>query len=394
MATTPEIICRDGSLGLHDDAAASVIACAAPTISVRPWQAVFNDVACVEAWDQLASVASEPNPFNERWYLAAAVKALDAAGTVNIATIYSGDMLVGVMPIERRGDYARMPVRFVTNWLNYNAFLGTPLIRAGYERLFWRSLLSYFDMHPKGGWFFHANAMAINGPVAEALVSECTQQGRRHALVNRVERALLDKGLSPSEYLETHLRGKKRKELRRQHSRLGELGSLIIERKEDDAGLGDWIEEFLSLERSGWKGQNGSALDCANETRSLFRDIMVGAAADDKLQRLTMRLDGKAIAMLVNFLTPPGAFSFKTAFDESFARFSPGVLLQIDNLRLLEREGIAWCDSCAAQDHPMIDSLWAGRRSIGRWSVAIGGAARRGVFAALLAAEQGKAKRR
>jgi hypothetical protein len=96
--------------------------------------------------------------------------------------------------------------------------------------------------------------------------------------------------------------------------------------------------------------------------------------------------------MLANFLTPPGAFSFKTAFDEDYARFSPGVLLQIENLALLQRDGIDWCDSCAAQDHPMIDSLWAGRRAIGRYSVAIGGRAKRAAFAALLAAETTKAR--
>ena len=42
-------------------------------------------------------------------------------------------------------------------------------------------------------------------------------------------------------------------------------------------------------------------------------------------------------------VTAPGAFSFKTAFDEDYARFSPGVLLQIENLALLERDGIEYC---------------------------------------------------
>ena len=45
-------------------------------------------------------------------------------------------------------------------------------------------------------------------------------------------------------------------------------------------------------------------------------------------------LDGKPLAMLVNFLTAPGSFSFKTAFDEAFSRYSPGVLIQLDNLAI------------------------------------------------------------
>jgi hypothetical protein len=38
----------------------------------------------------------------------------------------------------------------------------------------------------------------------------------------------------------------------------------------------------------------------------------------------------------------------------------------------------------------MIDSLWTGRRAVGRYSVAIGGSGRRAVFGAFLAAELAK----
>ena len=75
-------------------------------------------------------------------------------------------------------------------------------------------------------------------------------------------------------------------------------------------------------------------------------------------------LDGRPLAMLVNFLCPPGGFSFKTAFDEGYARFSPGVLLQQANLDLLDHPRIMWVDSCAAPGHPMIDSVWRERRAL------------------------------
>ena len=96
------------------------------------------------------------------------------------------------------------------------------------------------------------------------------------------------------------------------------------------------------------------------------------------------------IAMLATFLTPPGAYSYKTAFDERYARFSPGVLLQRENLAILERGDIAWSDSCAAADHPMIDHIWRERRPIGRLSIAIGGGLRRALFSRLAAAELGR----
>ena len=67
---------------------------------------------------------------------------------------------------------------------------------------------------------------------------------------------------------------------------------------------------------------------------------LVAAAWDEgRLQFRRLDVDGRPVAMLVNFLCPPGSFSFKTAFDEDFAHYSPGVLLQIDNLDILDRPG-------------------------------------------------------
>ncbi|MFN3748029.1 MAG: GNAT family N-acetyltransferase [Sphingorhabdus sp.] len=358
------------------------------------WPEICADDRFAEQWDSLALNATEPNAFAERWYLEAALRSLDPRGKVRLAVVSASGRLIGIMPVCEEGHYAGFALPNKQNWLNPNAFLGTPLILAGAERRFWRILLKQLDLWHEGALFFHLTAMTTDGPIALALEAECKQQGRRFALFQREERAFLEHGMSPATYLDANLRAKKRKELRRQHKRLSELGDLQLDRSNGRERLDAWIDEFLALERRGWKGSNGSALDCDDKTRSLFRGALHGAANEGKLELLALRLDGRAIAMLVNFLTPPGAFSFKTAFDEDYARFSPGVLLQIHNLALLEREGIEWCDSCAVQDHPMIDSIWSGRRAIGRYSVAIGGPVRRAGFAILLAAEKAKGRLR
>jgi hypothetical protein len=80
----------------------------------------------------------------------------------------------------------------------------------------------------------------------------------------------------------------------------------------------------------------------------------------------------RTIAMLLNFVGPDGAFSFKIAVDPAFARYSPGALIEQFNLtRVLDDRGAPWMDSCAAPDHPMIDSLWGERRTIAQYRVAL-----------------------
>lgn len=375
----------------HDYVSASAMS-PAVNVELLPIAKALADPRLQTEWDALVADASEPNPFVERWYIEAALHVL-APADIRLAVVRDGRLL-GVMPLIWQNGYGGLPIVHVQNWLNHNAFLGTPLVRQGSEQLFWGALLKSLDQATSGALFFHFTGLNCHGPVARSLSAACTDGQRQYAQVHSEERALLERGLSPEAYLEATLRGKKRKELRRQQNRLAELGTLDFERTNGSEALDSWIDEFLDLERRGWKGANGSALDCAESTRNLFRGALRGGASEGKLELLALRLDGRAIAMLVNFLTPPGAFSFKTAFDEDYARFSPGVLLQIHNLALLERDGLEWCDSCAAQDHPMIDSIWSGRRAIGRYSVAIGGPMRRAAFAALLFAEKAKGRLR
>lgn len=350
------------------------------------WGAVL-DARFIAVWDDLAQNAAEPNAFAESWFLAPALEQFDPEGRVQLFALWEGDCIVGLMPIAPQAQYGRWPVPHVQNWLHHNAFLGTPLVRSGYELAFWRALLPLLDSQPGQALFAHFNCQVTDGPIVAALERVCRTENRRCALVHKEERALLEGDMSPEAYFETAVRAKKRKELRRQKNRLAEEGELTFARHADGDGLTGWTAEFLALERAGWKGDNGSALDCSLQTREMFTTALNGAAARGRLERLELRLDGRPLAMLVNFLCAPGSFSFKTAFDEAYARFSPGVLVQIENLALLNRSDIDWCDSCAAEGHPMIDGLWTGRRSIGRYSVAIGGSGRRAIFGALLKAE-------
>ena len=338
-------------------------------------------------WERLAARAAEPNPFFEPWFLLPALGQWGARASVRVKAWYHQGRLSGLVPITRPARYYNYPVPHAATWLHANAFCGVPLVAQGCEDAFWRALLAHFDRFPRRALFFHLPLLPAAGPVNAALDRVLAASGRPHSTVATESRALLAGPASTAAYLQAAMSAKKRKELRRQHARLAEQGALTFERIEGDEGLDRWIAEFLALEAAGWKGAAGSALVQSRETRTLFAEALAGAAAAGRLERLALRLDGRAIAMLVNFLTPPGAYSFKTAYDEAYARFSPGMLLQLENLALIERPGIAWADSCAAEGHPMIERLWRARRHMVSRNIAIGGAARRACFRLLMAYE-------
>lgn len=369
-------------------AAGVAVPIAAPLLraTAAAWTAMDTPEARL-GWDALAQCAAEPNPFHESWYLLPALRGLDPQGAVKLLRVEAAGDLAGLLPLHRQRGYYGRPVPQLGNWIHGNCFLGAPLVATGLERPFWRTVLDWADRNAGAGLFLHLAALPLDGPVYAALREVLAEQGRPGALVHREERALLASAQSPQDYFEESLSGKKRKELRRQSARLAELGPVDFVRQRDATGLDRWIEDFLALEHSGWKGTAGSALASHQATANLFREALHGAAARGKLERLTLTLNGEPIAMLVNFLTAPGAYSFKTAFDERYARYSPGVLVQRENLDLLADPEVQWCDSCAAADHPMIDHIWRERRAVGHVSVALGGKIRRGLFAAWLKLE-------
>jgi len=373
----------------HEPAPAQIRA-SAGTLACVHWRAM-DSAAEIAGWDELAGSAADPNPFYESWYLLPSLRHLPGTGAVSLIRFEQDGHLAGVLPILRPFHYYRHPLPHLGNWMHPNLFCGAPLVAQGAEVPFWQALLRWADRNAGAALFLHLRDLPLGGPLHAALDGVLACGDRPHAIVHREERAMLASDLSSDAYWEASLSGKKRKELRRQANRLADEGSVSFERRTDAHGLAQWSSQFLALEQAGWKGQAGSALACAPATATLLRSVLEGGAERGRLERLTLSLDGAPIAMLASFLTPPGAFSFKTAFDERFARFSPGVLLQRENLAVLDRADVLWSDSCAAADHPMIDHIWRERRSIGRLSIGIGGPARQTVFRRLLRRETRRA---
>jgi CelD/BcsL family acetyltransferase involved in cellulose biosynthesis len=373
--------------GRADKASVRAKAAAGPAdihVRVRPAAAALEALAA--EWTALAAIASEPNPFAEHWFVAASLPNLAAGRDVRLLEARRGTRLIGLIPVAVETGYARLPLRVLQNWYHDHMFLGTPLVAAGEEAAFWSAILATLDRAAWAPSFFHVRGLVEGGPVHRGLAA-----ARRSAIVHRRVRAFLASDLTPEAYYHRAVRQKKRKDIRRLRNRLAETGPVVSRALANPAELDAWCAAYLALEKAGWKGAAGSALAGNRQSELFFRDAVRGAWDAGRLQFLRLDAGDKPIAMLVNFLTPPGSFSFKTVFDETFARYSPGVLIQLENLAILGHPGIAWMDSCALPDHPMIESLWMERRTVVRLTVPLKGARRFAIFAVCRALERGSA---
>jgi len=146
---------------------------------------------------------------------------------------------------------------------------------------------------------------------------------------------------------------------------LAEKGALTYNRLDSSLDLRRWLDEFIELEMAGWKGREGTAFGSNPNHRTWLEEVVQSAEERGRLMMLGLRLDDRAVALKLNFLSHPGSYAFKIAYDEALSKFSPGVLLELDNVKRLHSDPtIEWMDSLAAPGHSLMDRVWSDRTPI------------------------------
>ena len=329
------------------------------------------------AWDVLAQTALEPNAFYEPWMFLPAAQSYELDKPLTCVFLYRRDprpkqppQLCGFFPFERTRSTKGLPVRSLRLWDHPYSSLCTPLIHRDWARETLHHLLDWVQSEGHCG-LLDLPKVHGEGPFQHAIL-DVLRERRLLSFVEEIyPRALIRRGADAEAYAAAAMDHLSRKEWRRQRKRLGELGNLQtrVLGLEDD--VESWIEQFLLLEASGWKGNERTALTLSGADRAYFRTIARNAFALGQLHLLGLYLDDQPIALKCNFLSGDGGFTFKIAFDEHYAKYSPGVLLELDNIdEVHRRPGLHWLDSCAIPGHFMINRLWKEKRVIQRLLVA------------------------
>jgi CelD/BcsL family acetyltransferase involved in cellulose biosynthesis len=247
-------------------------------------------------------------------------------------------------------------VSLFSTWKHLYCFLGTPLLdharapEAAAVLMRWCADRG----HPI------ALTTAADETVVARLVSAGTACGLELLHAATVQRAALVRRVD-GDYL-AHQRSHRRREQARMRRRLSEtLGTELValDRAGDEAA----VERFLQLEASGWKGRAGTAFASNPTHAELFREICRNYAAQGRLQLLSLEAGGRAVAMKCNLSAGDELFCFKIAHDERLSAYSPGVMLELDNVRTFhDSRPERAMDSCADHDNQMINRLWRDRR--------------------------------
>jgi len=324
------------------------------------------DPPLAHALDALAADALEPNVFNESWMLGAALEHLETPPLSLALVHHRTDGLTGAFPLEL-ARYRGSSIRSLRSWRHEYLFLSTPPVSRRHAAGTIGALLDWSASRQSPAPILELDAVRADGPFFEALKSVLADRPSFATDTSTYERALLDLRAS----VETGLSHKHEKDLRRQERRLADLGAMEYRTLAAEATAEEWVERFLALETRGWKGEEGTALASDARSRAYFMAITREAHRLGRLQMLELTLDGVPVATKCNFVAGEGSFAFKIAHDEQYAKQSPGVLLELFNMRYVAetRPDVAWMDSCAKAQHFMINRLWTGHRTIGNYAI-------------------------
>lgn len=345
-----------------------------------------HDLArCEAAWLDLAARAAEPNVFAEGAFLVPALLRLAPTGRVTTLLVWSDaaqSALIGVAALE----FSRLPLGLARVWQSEQAGLAAiALDRDAAERAL-SAILAWIGRERRGVLGLLLPCVETNGAIDRAVHALATRESLRLETLNARRRAALPAG--PTPLFEAGLDKKRRKEWARQRRRLAERGRVEL-RDADGAG---GVEAFLALEEKGWKGARGSALGADAARAAFTREMLARFAARGQLRIHSLSLDGEPIAIGLALRSGARAFYWKTAYDERFSEYSPGLQLTLDLSRRLECEpGLTLVDSCAISGHPMIERLWRARLELVDLALALRAGPARG-FALGLAAAKAKTR--
>ncbi len=324
----------------------------------------------VQELDHLSTRTIEPNIFFSPRFLAPAMPRLEDR-EVRLAVVRDGlephSRLRLLMPYSVERAALPFSALVFRSWANPYAPLGTPLIDKDDPYGVMEDFLSMLARpHLRMPKILVFPDMRLDGPAAEVLRTVCKTLELPLTSTKRVQRPFLKSALSGGDYLKSALRPHHMRDFGRLKRRLGEKGNLEykIATQPDAVRLG--VEAFLSLEMAGWKGRRRSAMATDRYGAAFAREATLRLAEAGHCAVHILTLDDRPIAVLIAFRENGVAYTWKTAYDESLAQFSPGTLLALEVTRShLSDPDIRETDSCAVPDHPVMSRIWSERVAFG-----------------------------
>jgi len=326
-----------------------------------------NDIfALGESWEKLSTNVIEENPYYSPTFMRALLEHVESTCDIKALAVYKDTLLVGFLPfvIDKWRWMKAAPLNCA--WINPYITLTTPLVDRDYPREVVEALVAGMNEHGAAGSFWLFDNFNLDGPVGK-LFNEILKAGNLPSKIfNEFNRPILDQGATFDEHMRAHVSKSRIKGLKRSRKRLCEQGTVSLRSYNRGPELETAVEEFLTIEASGWKGEQGTALACEESTKAFARQAFGSSDGKSITRADVLYLDEKAIAVSLAIYVGKTAFTLKCAYDEEYRSYGPGLLLEQDIIEdFFETRWADRLDSAITVSGHVLQGLWSDSMRVG-----------------------------
>jgi CelD/BcsL family acetyltransferase involved in cellulose biosynthesis len=264
-----------------------------------------------EDWNRLT--VGDPAPFGRHAWLWAWWDAFGAGGQLSIWAVWRGERLAAALPLWRRGRVLRAM-----------ANVHTPIFQIPASDDQSREAALSAALHAAAD-ALEVEALASTDSALPALARHSRGAGRV-ALVEPLHTSpIIDLNDDFAAYTRLHpTRCRKLAKLGRKMQRDHEADVALVE---VPSNLDAELDRAFELEAAGWKGAAGTAMVSAEETARFYRSVATAFQQLGELRLSTIVLDGELAAFDLCLLHSNRLWTLKSAYNESYRRLSPGMVL-------------------------------------------------------------------
>lgn len=322
--------------------------------------AVAGDHGVEGRWRALASGSLIPNPCLDPDFIRPAARHLPEVRGLRLFVVEEAGDWIALLPIYRSSRRGSVPVvpGLRASWSR--AVLGEPLVAPGHEAAVAECVLTYLATCRHAFWL-RLERLDAAGPFARSLVAG-VRGAHMRAHVDAYSRGLAVRRTEPT-YLtgEGHANLKRLRRQRLAFERSAGRAAEVVDRSSDVRA----VEEFMEMEAAGWKGFNGVGFLSQPGHADFLREMCAGFRGGGRLRLWSLQVGEKSLAMKLNLVANDSLFCYAIAFDEEYARVSPGLQLEVENFGLFHDEpGLRVMDSCASANNAFANRLYPDQRAL------------------------------
>jgi len=322
-------------------------------------------------WRQLAERAIDANPLGEPDCVIPAARYQEFGSEIVLAVVEHQDRFVASLPLRPFRYWYDIHYPIIANRIRRGANMASPLLDPDFAPEAAESLFTTLARERRHlGHLLGLDSLRVGSPVERLLLDTAQRMGLRTYIREDFERGFLVR--RPNGDYTGHLNYKYLWNVRSRRRRIAahfDSGPVLRDRAQDARAL----DEFVELEASGYKAGN-VALTAVPGDPQYFCEMCTRFARDRRLHLLSLEAGGITLAMLIWLRAGDGFLQLKTAYDERYRCFGPGIILQIDSFSFFhEQTDGSWIDTCASPNNDTFLKLFPDRTRISTILFSLGG---------------------